>query len=458
MTKQNNKRSIKLRSKGSVDLNSNSQSTSKLDDAAKNTQDKNIHTSESEQKSELLQTDEGDYATQETSKPQSTGNPTQVSEDTSVTSNVVSNNRNNNHNSNATNLRNSDNRKSKNRSKKKRSNRGCWIAGGIGCGVTILVIGAIFALLVLLASAGGGSTSSSLEEVIEEGNSESKIAVISVNGMIMHAEGESLFAAAGTTPDSISDKLDKALKDNKVKGILIKVNSPGGEVVASDLIYREISEASEKKPVVVWMSSLGASGGYLVASPADKIVAHPNCITGSIGTILEVSNMDELNDKLGIKTRTFKSGQFKDDEYLFEEGNDSNEDSSSENAKNNASKEEEAAAIYQGLVDESYEDFVEAVAKGREMDVEEVRELADGRVYSGYQAYNNGLVDEVGDMDVAVNELEELAGEENMELIEYTMPASFFSGFSSYKTDLLKRIGLEKDTTYQIGLYYLLES
>jgi protease-4 len=321
----------------------------------------------------------------------------------------------------------------------KKSNRGCWIVAGIGCGLMILVVGVIIALVFLVSSMGSSfSSDSTVENVVREGGN-GKIAVIELQGIISHSDSQDVFAAVGPSPTSISDKLDKALEDEDVKGILINMNSPGGEVVASDLIYRKVMETSEEKPVVTWMSSLGASGGYLVAVGSDKIVAHPNCITGSIGTILEVSNLEELYDKVGIRTKTFKSGEYKDDEELFDD------------------QEGEAEEIYQGLVDESYEDFVTAVSDGREMSKEKVRELADGRVYSGYQAYNNGLVDEVGDMDTAIKTLEDLVGEKDMKIIEYESPPGFFSGFSSYQHSIMRELGFEKEDQYSIGLYYLLE-
>jgi protease-4 len=322
---------------------------------------------------------------------------------------------------------------------KKKTNKGCWMIAGIGCGLGVLVIGVIVALFVLLASVGSGMGDSSFENVVREGSG-GKIAVIEVDGIIAHGDSQDVFAVAGASPTSIGDKLDKALADENVKGIILKINSPGGEVVASDLIYRKVKEASSEKPVVAWMSSLGASGGYLVAVGADKIVAHPNCITGSIGTILEVSNMDELYDKLGIETRTFKSGKYKDDEGIFDNDPDG-----------------EADEIYQGLVDQSYDDFVEAVAQGRDMDKGEVKNLADGRIYSGYQAKDNGLVDEVGDMDKAVSVMEELVGEEDMQIIEYETPQSFFSGFSGYESRFMEQLGLTKERRYSVGLYYLLE-
>lgn len=321
----------------------------------------------------------------------------------------------------------------------KKTNRGCWIIAGIGCGLMVLIIGGIFSLFVFFAAISSDLGGTVGEDVLYEGSG-GKIAVISLDGIISESESSNLFAVVGASTDSINNQIDKALADDEVAGILIKMNSPGGEAVASDLIYRKVMDAREEKKIVTWMSGMGASGGYMVAAGSDKIVAHPGCLTGSIGVILQLSNIDELYEKVGIQTRTFKSGEFKDDEGLFDEDEDG-----------------EVDGIFEDLIDESYDDFVNAIVEGRGMDKDKVIELADGRIYTGRQAYENGLVDEIGDMDDAIEVMEELVGKKNLSIVEYSSDG-FWSSFYEYQSLLLDKVNLIPETTnYGVGMYYLLD-
>ena len=211
-------------------------------------------------------------------------------------------------------------------------------------------------------------------------------------------------------------------------------------MVASDLIYQEVLEVRDVKPVVTWMSGMGASGGYLVASASDQILAHPATITGSIGVVLELTDLEGLYNKLGIESRIFKSGEFKDMSGVFDEDPNG-----------------EADAIMQGLVDESYEDFVLAIVSSRGMEESLVRELADGRVYSGAQAVENGLVDGVGDMDDAVAVAEELVGRGDLSIVEYST-GGFWDSFYEYERVLINKLGLfPTQETVGVTQYYLLD-
>lgn len=321
----------------------------------------------------------------------------------------------------------------------KKTNRGCWIVAGVGCGLVVLLIGGLFMLFVLLAAVGSDLGGTVGEEVLYEGTG-GKIAVISLDGIISESESSDVFSVTGISIKDINNQIDKALADDDVEGILIKMNSPGGEAVASDLIYNKVMEAREEKKVVTWMSGMGASGGYLIAAGSDKIVSHPGCLTGSIGVILQLSNMDDLYEKVGIQVKTFKSGEFKDDEGVFDDDKDG-----------------EADVIFQDLIDESYDDFVNAIVDGRDMDKTKVVELADGRIYTGRQAYENGLVDEIGYMDDAIGVLEDLVGKGDLSIVEYSS-GGFWSSFYEYQSLLLDKINLlPEKTSYNVGMYYLLD-
>lgn len=253
--------------------------------------------------------------------------------------------------------------------------------------------------------------------------------------MILQSIDSSIFSAGGgVTPSMVRADLDSALSDPSVKAIILYIESPGGEAVASDVIREYVSEASQRKPVVAYSGSIAASGGYMIASAADKFVVHPGVLTGSIGVILETSSIDGLYEKLGIETVTFKSGEFKDDSELYD-GVDG-----------------EIETIYQGIVDEAYNDFVDMVAEGRQMDRETVVKLADGRLYTGRQAVANGLADSMGYFEKAVQEAEELAGISGSTIVEYGNQG-FWDALLGTKVQGI--IGSQLVPNSSFGVYYL---
>lgn len=183
----------------------------------------------------------------------------------------------------------------------------------------------------------------------------------------------------------------KKLGDNpEIQGVLVRIDSPGGVVAPSQEIYAAVRRLAGKKPVVVSMGSVAASGGYYIACAADTIVANPGTVTGSIGVKANVPNVRELMDKIGVKEQSIVSGKYKD----------------AGSPTKPLSPEEKA--YFQELVDNLFGQFVEAVAKGRGMKEKEVRRLADGRAYTGQQALELGLVDELGDRAQAVDILREM--------------------------------------------------
>lgn len=188
----------------------------------------------------------------------------------------------------------------------------------------------------------------------------------------------------------IMDDLDRIKKinelgeDTKVKAILVDINSPGGSTVGSEMIYNSLKKISKTKPVVVVMNSLAASGGYLIALGGDYIVAHNGTITGSIGVIIQSAEVTALAEKMGIKFENFKSNPLKANPNPTEKTNI------------------ESRKIMLDSVTNVYEYFIEQVASRRNLDIEYVRKIADGRIYSGRQAYDLKLVDAVGDHETAL--------------------------------------------------------
>lgn len=182
------------------------------------------------------------------------------------------------------------------------------------------------------------------------------------------------------------------LKKDNVKAVVLRVDSPGGVVGPSQEIYQEVKRLAAKKKVVVSMGSLAASGGYYVAAPATVIYANPGTITASIGVLIKFSNIEGLLGKVGIKSATIKTGTFKD--------------AGSPDRPLSA----EDRAMFQAVIDSTHEQFVRAVAEGRRMPIEEVRQLADGRILSGEQAKAVKLVDRLGNLQDAVDEAGRLAG------------------------------------------------
>ena len=243
------------------------------------------------------------------------------------------------------------------------------------------------------------------EEYVQgETDTRNKIAVIYLTGVIGEADG--MTSDEGIV-GGIKDQLDQAVDDKRVKAIVLRVNSPGGEVVASDEIYRAVAEAREKKPVVASMETVAASGAYYAAMGSSYVMATDLTITGSIGVILQSYTFAGLMDKVGVKSYTFKSGKYKD--IL----NPTREPTAGE------------SNMVQNLIMEVYDKFVGIVAKERKMDVEELKNgLADGRILSGKQAKEAGFVDGLGYFDDAVDKAQELAGIKEAKVIRYVAPFS----------------------------------
>ena len=222
-----------------------------------------------------------------------------------------------------------------------------------------------------------------LQKKIPFGESK-QVALVRIEGMIIDSK------------DTIAE-LKEYVKDPFIKAIVLRIDSPGGAVVPAQEIYEEIRNAVKEKNVIVSMGSVAASGGYYIASPATKIIANPGTLTGSIGVIMEVPNVSGLMDKIGIKTEVVKSGQHKDMASVFR------------------GIGIEERVILQEVLDNVHEQFIRAVAEGRTTDertllYDDVKKIADGRVFTGEQALEVGLIDELGSLEDAIQSAAELAG------------------------------------------------
>ncbi len=251
------------------------------------------------------------------------------------------------------------------------------------------------------------------EQIIESGEDfGGSIVVLEVNGAIQDTGDGGLFATTGYRHQMFLSQIEHAAKNPTVEGIIIRVNTPGGGVVESAEIHEKIVQAQFEydKPIFVSMGSMAASGGYYIAAPADKIVASPQTITGSIGVIMESINVAELAENYGVKVNTIKSGPYKDIMSATREMTDGDR------------------AILQSLIDESYDEFVRIIAEGRNMSEAEVREIADGRIYSGRQALDLNLVDELGSLDDTILMMQELVGK--VDVIKYEPHIGFPSFLS----------------------------
>ncbi len=266
------------------------------------------------------------------------------------------------------------------------------------------LIGGIIGFATGGAAAGGlaGGLTSGVPERHSRGAGPEKVAVIRVAGVIAGEDVFGLFGGSVASSRRIVSQLDRAEHDDAVKAVILEMDTPGGSVVASDEIYEKIQTLRQKgKLLVTLMTETAASGGYYVAAGTDHIVADPTTVTGSIGVIVALPNIQELSHKIGIRTIVFKSGAFKD------------------LGSPNRPITPQEAAIFQGLVDEAYQRFVRIVASGRRMDRAKVLRLADGRIYTGQQAQRLGLVDSLGHFPEAVDVVKKRTGLRDPLIVEY---------------------------------------
>ncbi|MGE7120149.1 signal peptide peptidase SppA [Peribacillus sp. NPDC046944] len=257
------------------------------------------------------------------------------------------------------------------------------------------------------------SDSGFYEEVIEGEDPTNVIAVLDVEGTIQDTGEASLLSSETYNHRDFMDKLQMAEENDNIKGIILRVNSPGGGVVESAEIYDKILDIKKvKKPVYVSMGSMAASGGYYISAPADKIFASPETMTGSLGVIMQGYNYEKLAEKYGVEFETIKSGTYKDIMSPTREMTD------------------DERKILQNMIDNSYDQFVKIIADGRGMSEKEVRKIADGRIYDGRQAKEVHLIDDFGHLDDVIAAMKNDIDQKNAQVIRYTGEAGFGSLFS----------------------------
>ncbi|WP_020675637.1 signal peptide peptidase SppA [Geopsychrobacter electrodiphilus] len=281
-----------------------------------------------------------------------------------------------------------------------------------------LTIFGIFLVFLLLAVVLGKNWST--PDIVSLGE---KIGVIEVNGPITASDG------------LIKNLID--FRDNKsIKAVILRIDSPGGAVGPSQEIYSEVVKLQKIKPVVVSMGSVAASGGYYIAAPAKRLFANPGTITGSIGVIMSFPNYEGLMEKVGVSSTVVKSGRFKDI------------------GSNSRPFTPDERILMQALIDDVYSQFVEAVSLGRDIPANKVREIADGRIFSGRQALAVGLIDELGGFQDALAYTAKLTGLEDDPTLIY--PEVEQPGLvERILKSALGEIGFEAGHHWTVGPQYL---
>jgi protease-4 len=281
--------------------------------------------------------------------------------------------------------------------------------GCLGVGLIILLCLSLLLNLALIAAKSRRISSTikasrDLPEFNEEtvargsGAGTDKIAVITLRGIISSSVGGSL---GETMVDDIKIALRQAVEDDKVKAIVLNIDSPGGEVTASDVIYNAVRAARAKKPVVIYMGSLAASGGYYVSCGGSWLMANETTITGSIGVIIETLNYQSLMGKIGVDAVVFKSGQFKDI------------------LSGSREMTPEEKAYIQNLVMQTYGKFVQIVSDERKLPMDQLKPIADGRIISGKDALEDKLINQLGQIEDAYDKARELGKAPGAVVVKY---------------------------------------
>lgn len=309
--------------------------------------------------------------------------------------------------------------------------------------ITILLLLCCCISMVFGESLSNSLDTSMEEKVLKKGDPEQGVAIIRVDGVIS-SQGQSDFFG-NETPDMASTiirKIEKAKKDPDIKAVLLEVDSPGGEAYASKLIYNKLLELKEAdKKLVVLMKSTAASGGYLISAPADHIVASSMTTTGSLGVIVTGTDFEGLYQKLGITEFHVVNSQ---GNLKLLEGLDN--------------KESESYKVLQSILDDVYDDFVSIVAQGRGLTVEETKKIADGRIYSGKQAKDLGLVDSIGELDAAEDAIKATASLDEPNYVLYEDKTDSFSLYSlSLKRLIFPELATLEEKQPGLSIQYLMK-
>ena len=258
-----------------------------------------------------------------------------------------------------------------------------------------------------------------LKETTVSGEGKDKILIIDISGIISDTERRSLSGEPDTVA-RIKEELKRASDDKQIKAVILRINSPGGTVTASDMIYHEIKQFKKETniKVISCIMDLGASGGYYIAISADKIMAHPTTVTGSIGVIMLNVSVEGLLQKIGVKDTSIKTGEHKDMGSPLK------------------TMTEEERRIFQGVLDNMYEKFLSVITENRhKLTYEKLNLLADGRIYTAQQALENKLIDQIGYLDDAITLAKEETGIKEARVIIYHRPGTYKDNIYSKLSD-----------------------
>ncbi len=332
-------------------------------------------------------------------------------------------------------------------SEKKSKFNGCFFVSIMTVGVVLLFI---IAVTVLIFKTAKGSAATRIfsgsnqeikdiqETVVADGDSDDKIVIISITGIIFGGDG---ISRQHSSSNKIIRQLRKAKQDPKVVAIILDMNTPGGGVTATDEIHHELQKVRESGiKILTCMRTMAASGGYYLAAGTDYVIANRLTLTGSIGVIIGGYNYADLFQKIGLQSEIYKSGKFKDILNMAR------------------TREESEARLIQDLVDETYAEFAEVVATGRNLTLDEVTSspIGDARIFSGRQAQKLGLVDALGYLEDTIEAAIEMANTESPTIIRYAPKYSITDLLFSFAADSISQALPGKPGFIQKGtLYYL---
>ncbi len=312
--------------------------------------------------------------------------------------------------------------------REKKSKSGClWVMGVFVILIGVLALIGVVSVLVLKSTFSSSISISSsgkvgvdefpvMKEVWASGHGDTKVVVIPITGMIMLQNDNSGLFPSETAAQRALRSIRRATHDKDVRAIILQINSGGGGITASDIIYKALLDFKASSPdrkVVSIFGDVSASGAYYIAVASDYIIAHPTTITGSIGVLIQAMNIHELSTKIGIKDVTIKSGKNKDMLNPMGEIN------------------EEQRLIVQKLIDSMYARFVKLVAEGRNLPIADVKKLADGRIYSADEALELKLIDQIGYWDAAALKTAQLLDVDEVKVYRYEQDFTFSSLFKA---------------------------
>lgn len=270
-----------------------------------------------------------------------------------------------------------------------------------------------------------------MHEIWSFGHGDTKVARIDITGIIMQGKQGSIFSVARDPVETAVRMIRTATQDKDIRGIILVVDSPGGGITASDIIYNELRKFRKSDPsrkIVALFGDIAASGGYYVASAADYIIAHPTTITGSIGVLISTINFKGFGDKYGIKSISITSGKNKD--------------------MLNPLKDltEEQQKLLQLTIDDMYKRFVQVVSEGRSLPEDDVRKVADGRILTASEALNNKLIDRIGYWDETMEETCNILKVKTIKVIRYQEPFTFATLFEAIQNIDISIRNLQSNT------------